>query len=80
MRNRVNELGVSEAVVQRQGQDKISVDLPGIQDVARAQDLLGKTATLRFQLQDTEGDIQSALAGVTPLGSRLYQYEDRRYY
>ena len=63
MRNRVNELGVSEAVVQQQGTDQISVDLPGIQDTARAKDLIGKTATLRFQLVDTTHDVQSAVAG-----------------
>jgi preprotein translocase subunit SecD len=75
LRNRVNELGVSEAVVQRQGQDKISIDLPGVQDTARAKDLIGKTATLRFQLVDVGADLQSAMSGVVPLGSRLYQYE-----
>lgn len=71
--NRVNELGVSEAVVQRQGRNQISVDLPGVQDTARAKDLLGKTATLKFQLVDTNADIQSALAGSVPLGDQLYE-------
>lgn len=75
--NRVNELGVSEAVVQRQGKTQISVDLPGIQDAARAKEIIGKTDTLRFQLVDMEGDLQSAMAGTPPLGSRLYQYEGR---
>jgi len=75
--NRVNELGVSEAVVQRQGINQISVDLPGIQDTARAKDLIGKTDTLRFQLVDMNGDIQSALNGLVPVGDRLYQYEGR---
>jgi preprotein translocase subunit SecD len=73
--NRVNELGVSEAIVQRQGKDQISVDLPGIQDTARAKDLIGKTATLRFQMVDVNNSLQSAVAGVVPLGSRLYEYE-----
>lgn len=73
--NRVNELGVSEAIVQRQGQTQISVDLPGVQDTARAKELIGKTDTLRFHLVDTEGDVQAATAGNVPLGSRLYQYE-----
>jgi preprotein translocase subunit SecD len=73
--NRVNELGVSEAIVQRQGQTQISVDLPGVQDTARAKELIGKTDTLRFHLVDTEGDVQAAAAGNVPLGSRLYQYE-----
>jgi preprotein translocase subunit SecD len=71
LNNRVNELGISEAVVQRQGADQISVDLPGIQDTARAKDILGKTATLKFQLVDTDHDA----SGPVPLGSKLYQYE-----
>lgn len=74
LRNRVNELGVSEAIVQQQGSSQISVDLPGIQDTARAKDLIGKTATLRFQLVDTTHDVQSAVAGSVPFGSRLYQF------
>lgn len=74
--NRVNELGVSEAIVQRQGQTQISVDLPGVQDTARAKELIGKTDTLRFHLVDTDGDVQAAAAGNVPLGSRLYQYEN----
>lgn len=75
LNNRVNELGVSEAVVQQQGTDQVSVDLPGIQDTARAKDLIGKTATLKFQMVDTEHDVQSAVAGDVPFGDRLYQYE-----
>ncbi|HVV68332.1 MAG TPA: protein translocase subunit SecD [Gammaproteobacteria bacterium] len=74
---RVNELGVSEAVVQRQGANQISVDLPGIQDTTRAKDIVGKTATIRFQLVDTENDLQSAIAGSVPLGSRLYKFQDQ---
>lgn len=73
---RVNELGVAEAVIQRQGQDNISVDLPGIQDTARAKDIIGKTATLKFMMVDTEHDLQTALAGGVPLGSRIYQQEN----
>lgn len=75
LNKRVNELGVSEAQVQQQGSDEISVDLPGIQDTARAKDIIGKTATLRFQLVDTTHDVQSAVAGNVPFGSKLYQYE-----
>lgn len=75
LNNRVNELGVSEALVQRQGRNNISIDLPGIQDSARAKDILGKIATLKFQMLDTEHDVSSALAGEIPLGSRLYDYE-----
>jgi preprotein translocase subunit SecD len=75
---RVNELGVAEAVIQRQGQDNISVDLPGVQDTARAKDIIGKTATLKFMMVDTEHDLQTALEGAVPLGSRVYQEEDGR--
>lgn len=74
--NRVNGLGVSEAVVQRQGATQISVDLPGIQDTARAKDLIGKTATLHFHLVDTEADVQSAVSGKIPLGSRVYSSDE----
>jgi preprotein translocase subunit SecD len=75
LRNRVNALGVSEAVVQRQGLDRISVDLPGIQDTARAKDLIGKVATVRFQLVDEAHNPQAALGGAVPLGSRIYRYQ-----
>lgn len=75
LNNRVNELGVSEAAVQQQGASQISVDLPGIQDTARAKDLIGKTATLKFEMVDTTHDVQSAVAGNVPFGDRLYQYE-----
>lgn len=75
--NRVNELGVSEAIVQQQGAHQISVDLPGLQDTARAKRLIGKAATLRFQLVDVEHDTGSALAGHVPLGSRLYKFDNQ---
>lgn len=73
LRNRVNELGVSEALVQRQGVNHVSVDFPGIQDTARAKEIIGKTATLRFQMVDVDHD----QSGDVPLGSRLYDYEGR---
>jgi preprotein translocase subunit SecD len=76
LRNRVNELGVSEAVVQRQGQNHVSVELPGIQDTARAEDIIGGTATLRFQMVDMEHDAQSAAMGDVPIGTKLYEYEN----
>ncbi len=72
LRNRVNELGVAEAVVQRQGLRHIVVELPGIQDTARAKDILGKTATLQFMMEDTDHDIRQALAGKVPPGSKIY--------
>ncbi|MES2213168.1 MAG: protein translocase subunit SecD, partial [Pseudomonadota bacterium] len=63
LRNRVNELGVAEAVVHRQGVSHIVVELPGIQEPARAKDLLGKTATLSFHLREETQDISAALQG-----------------
>ena len=75
LRNRVDELGVSEAIVQRQGKDHVSVDLPGVQDTARAKDIIGKTATLRFQMVDSEHDVAAAMAGDIPIGAKLYEYE-----
>lgn len=73
LRNRVNELGVSEAIVQQQGDSRISVDLPGIQDTAEAKNILGKTATLEFHMVDTEHDAALAQAtGSTPPDTRLY--------
>ncbi len=79
LNNRVNALGVSEAVIQRQGRDHISVELPGIQDTARAKSILGKVATLRFQMVDIEHDLQSAVAGDVPIGTKLYMFENRPY-
>lgn len=75
LRKRVNELGISEPIVQRQGQDRISVDLPGVQDTARAQEILGKTATLEFRLVDYKHDAQAAIQGVVPPGSELLYSE-----
>jgi preprotein translocase subunit SecD len=78
LRNRVNELGVAEAVVQRQGLNHVVVELPGIQDTARAQDILGKTATLEFLLKDEDNEVGGALQGKIPPGSKLYYYKDQR--
>ncbi|MCD6039176.1 MAG: secD [Gammaproteobacteria bacterium] len=74
LRNRVNELGVSEAVVTQQGLSRIAVDLPGILDTAEAKNILGKTATLEFHLVDTENDPRSAVGNVAPPNTKLYQY------
>lgn len=78
LRNRVNELGVAEAVVQRQGLQQVVVELPGIQDTARAKDILGKTATLEFMMVDTENDVRQAMSGRTPPGSKLYYEKNGR--
>ncbi|WP_077732206.1 protein translocase subunit SecD [Methylocaldum sp. 14B] len=73
LRNRINELGVAEPVIQQQGEDRIVVQLPGVQDTARAKEILGATATLEFRLVDTEHSAQGLEEGKTPLGARLYQ-------
>ena len=74
LRNRVNELGVAEPVIQQQGENRIVVQLPGVQDTARAKDILGATATLEFRL--TEGTRTDWLAaeqgGSIPLNAKLY--------
>jgi preprotein translocase subunit SecD len=76
LRNRVNELGVGEAVVQQQGSTRIAVDLPGIQDAARAKQILGGTATLEFHLVDSENDAQVAKqTGVIPITDKLYMID-----
>ena len=72
LRNRVNELGVAEPVIQQQGAGRIVVQLPGVQDTARAKRILGATATLEYRAVDFEHDVESALAGKVPAGSKLY--------
>ena len=76
LRNRVNELGVSEPVIQQQGDNRIVVQLAGVQDTARAKEILGTTATLEYRLVDTEHDVQRALKGRPPIGSQLYYEKD----
>ncbi len=74
LRNRVNELGVAEPIIQRQGSDRIVVQLPGVQDTARAKEILGATATLEFRLVDEDHDpYQAEATGRIPLGARLYR-------
>jgi preprotein translocase subunit SecD len=72
IRNRVNEIGVAEPLVQRQGADRIIVQLPGVQDPAQAKEILGATATLEFRLVDEQGDLAAALNGRLPPGAGLY--------
>ncbi|MDS4021519.1 MAG: protein translocase subunit SecD [Candidatus Competibacter sp.] len=79
LRNRVNELGVAEPIIQQQGSDRIVVQLPGVQDTARAKEILGATATLEFRLADEENDWnQAATAGRAPINSRLYKDRNGR--
>jgi preprotein translocase subunit SecD len=72
LRNRVNELGVAEPVIQQQGVSRIVVELPGVQDTAQAKRILGATATLEYRAVDIEHDVQKAVEGQVPAGSRLY--------
>ncbi len=74
LRNRVNELGVSEPVVQKQGIDRIVVQLPGVQNSAEVKDILGKVATLEWRLQDQQNSVSEAVQrNRAPIGSKLYE-------
>ncbi|TCJ18153.1 protein translocase subunit SecD [Parasulfuritortus cantonensis] len=77
LRNRVNELGVAEPVIQQQGVDRVVVQLPGVQDTAKAKEILGRTATLEVRMVDEEAmqdtaRVQSATAGQVPFGDEIY--------
>ncbi|CAM3728309.1 preprotein translocase subunit SecD [Rahnella sp. BIGb0236] len=78
LRNRVNQLGVAEPLVQRQGADRIVVELPGIQDTARAKEILGATATLEFRLVNTNVDASTAATGRVPGDSEVKNMRDGR--
>lgn len=80
LRNRINELGVAEPTVQQQGDNRIVVQLPGVQDTAQAKKILGATATLEFRLVDFEHDVQDALNGRVPPNSELLYHRDGRPY
>jgi preprotein translocase subunit SecD len=76
LRNRVNELGVAEPIIQQQGSDRVVVQLPGVQDTATAKDILGRTATLEVRMvEDDKMDpatLQAAAAGQVPFGTEYY--------
>ncbi|HNH24712.1 MAG TPA: protein translocase subunit SecD, partial [Accumulibacter sp.] len=73
LHNRINELGVAEPVIAQQGADRVVVQLPGVQDTAKAKDLLGRTATLEIRMVDeTPGALETAQAGQVPFGAELY--------
>jgi preprotein translocase subunit SecD len=73
LRNRVNELGVAEPIIQQQGADRVVVQLPGVQDTAKAKDILGRTATLEIRMVDEEHDVMAAVqSGQVPFGTELY--------
>ena len=73
LQNRINELGVAEPVIQQQGADRIVVQLPGVQDTAKAKDILGRTATLEIRMvDDSTGGLEAALSGNAPFGTEIY--------
>ncbi len=73
LHDRINELGVAEPVIAQQGADRVVVQLPGVQDTAKAKDLLGRTATLEIRMVDeTPGALEAAQAGQVPFGAELY--------
>lgn len=76
LRNRVNELGVAEPVIQQQGESRIVIQLPGIQDSARAKRILSATATLEFRLVDVNTSPRDAVEGRVPPTARLYRERD----
>ncbi len=79
LHNRINELGVAEPIIQQQGADRIVVQLPGVQDVAKAKDILGRTATLEIRMVDDSPAAASALAaGTVPFGLERYLDRDGR--
>ncbi len=78
IRNRVNQLGVAEPLVQKQGADRIVVQLPGIQDTARAKEILNATATLEFRMVDQDNDVRDAVNGRVPPNSQLINDQEGR--
>ncbi len=77
LRNRVNELGVAEPIIQQQGTDRVVVQLPGVQDTTKAKDIIGRTASLEIRMVDEEhsdpSSIAEALKGIVPPGDELYK-------
>lgn len=79
LRNRINELGVAEPVIQQQGDRRIVVQLPGVQDTARAKEILGATATLEFRMVEERGDpYRAQKTGYAPHGAKLHFFRDGR--
>ena len=77
LRNRVNELGVAEPIIQQQGAERVVVQLPGVQDTARAKDILGRTASLEIRMVNEDpGALEAARAGNVPFGSDLFVERD----
>jgi preprotein translocase subunit SecD len=77
LHNRINELGVAEPVIQQQGLDRIVVQLPGVQDTAKAKDILGRTATLEVRMVDESSDARAAELGTGPVPFGAERYLER---
>jgi len=77
LHNRVNELGVAEPVIQQQGLDRVVVQLPGVQDTAKAKDIIGRTATLELRMVDDSTEALAAIAGNGPVPFGTERYMDR---
>jgi preprotein translocase subunit SecD len=77
LHNRINELGVAEPVIQQQGQDRIVVQLPGVQDTAKAKEILGRTATLEVRMVDESSDARAAELGTGPVPFGAEKYLER---
>ncbi len=78
LRNRIDQLGVAEPIVQQQGDNRIVIQLPGVQDPARAKLILGRAATLEMRMVDEKRNSSAISSGVAPPGSSLYQHRDGR--
>ena len=78
LRNRVDQLGVSEPVIQQQGTDRIVVQLPGVKDPELAKEILGKTATLEVRMVDEDNALESSVRGRVPAGSQRFTFRDGR--
>ena len=78
LRNRIDQLGVAEPIVQQQGSDRIVIQLPGVQDTARAKVILGRAATLEMRLVDEKNTLEAEQSGQAPPGARLYRFRDGR--
>ena len=79
LRNRIHALGVDEPVIPQQVPESIVVQLPGVQDTARAKEILGAVATIEFRMVDEKNDVQTAIqSGKTPAGSKIYKFKDGR--
>ena len=77
LHNRVNELGVAEPVIQKQGLDRVVVQLPGVQDTAKAKDIIGRTATLELRMVDASAEATAAATGTGPVPFGTERYTDR---